>query len=67
MKIIKIKIKKTKDKKAKIKDFIFNITMVKADIFWVKEKKLIIFINKDDIRIFSFFNLKDFIFINIFV
>ena len=36
MKTIKIKIKKSK--KAKIKDFIFNSTMVKADIFWVKEE-----------------------------
>ena len=29
---------KLKYKKSKIKDFIFNSTMVKADIFWVKEK-----------------------------
>ena len=44
MKTIKIKIRNTKKikirntKKNKIKDFIFNSTMVKADIFWVKEK-----------------------------
>ena len=36
MKTIKIEIKK--NFKSKIKDFIFNSTMVKADIFWVKEK-----------------------------
>ena len=37
MQTMKIKMKYTK--KSKIKDFIFNCTMVKAaDIFWVKEK-----------------------------
>ena len=33
-----IKNLKKNTKKAKIKDFIFNSTMIKADIFWVKEK-----------------------------
>ena len=37
MKNNEIKMKNTK-KKSKIKDFIFNSKMVKADIFWVKEK-----------------------------
>ena len=32
------KIKKKNSLKSKIKDFIFNSTMVKADIFWVTEK-----------------------------
>ena len=36
MKTIKIKIKNTKNRE--IKDYIFNNRMVKADIFWVKEK-----------------------------
>ena len=35
--------------KSKIKDFIFNSTMVEADIFWVK-RKLSLLNNKDDIR-----------------
>ena len=34
---MKIEMKNIK-KKSKIIDFIFNSTMVKADIFWVKEK-----------------------------
>ena len=38
MKIIKIKIKNSLKSKSKMKDFIFNSTMVKADIFWVKKK-----------------------------
>ena len=42
MKTIKNRIKNSL--KSKMKDFIFNSTMVKADIFWVKEK--IKFINK---------------------
>ena len=37
MKTIKIKMKKILI--SKIKDFIYNSTMVKTDIFWVKEKK----------------------------
>ena len=36
MKTIKIRIENIL--KSKIKDFIFNSTMVKAVIFWVKEK-----------------------------
>ena len=36
MKTIKIKIKN--GLKSKMKDFIFNSTMIKADMFWVKEK-----------------------------
>ena len=36
MKTIKIKIQKYK--KSKIKDLVFNSTMVKAEIFWAKEK-----------------------------
>ena len=36
MKTIKFIIKNSL--KSKIKDFIFNSTMVKANIFWVKEK-----------------------------
>ena len=48
MKTIKIKINY---KKAKIEVFIFNSTMVKADIFLVKEKNKVIN-KKDDIRIF---------------
>ena len=36
MKTIKIEIKFIL--KSKIKDFMFSSTMVKADIFWVKEK-----------------------------
>ena len=40
MKTMKIKIQKYK--KSKIKDFIINSTMVKAEIFWVKDKKIVI-------------------------
>ena len=39
MKTIKIKIKNSL--KSKNEDFIFNSTMVKADIFWVKVKNKI--------------------------
>ena len=69
MKTIKIKIQKYK--KAKIKDFIFISTMVKADIFRVKEKKIKFINKKDDIRFFfkkfKFFNLEILYFIDIFV
>ena len=59
MKTIKIK----NSLKSKIKDFIFNSTMIKADISVSKR----ILINIDDIRkilpkSFLIFNLKDFIF-----
>ena len=36
MKTIKFKIQKYK--KSKVKDLVFNSTMVKSDIFWVKMK-----------------------------
>ena len=39
--------------KLEIKDFIFNSTMVKADMFFVKEKKSVLR-NKDDIQNFIF-------------
>ena len=38
MKTIEIKIRNSL--KSKMKDFIFNSTMMKADIFWIKEKKV---------------------------
>ena len=38
--------------KSNMKNFIFNSTMVKADIFCVKEKNKVYKKNKDDIRNF---------------
>ena len=44
-----IKIKRKNILKPKIKDFIFNSIMVKADIIWVKEKNKVFFKNKDEV------------------
>ena len=59
MKTIKMKIKKFL--KSKVKDFIFNCSRVKADIFWVKEENKDYLQNKDNIQIFFYQKLFNFL------
>ena len=51
MKTIKIKIQKYKI--SKMKDLVLNISMVKADIFWVKEKNIVYYKQRRHTKYFT--------------
>ena len=66
-----LNMKKRNILKSKIKDFIFNSTRVKADIFWVKEKNEVYWETqtkyKKNTKNFLIFKFKRFYFLNIYM